>query len=86
MEKQALDLLAIQSDAQQLLTRINKYISAHFEDVGNDFADEVRKIHYGDIEERNIRGSASFDEAHELYEEGIDIFPILPTDDKDKLN
>lgn len=86
MEKQALDLLAIQNDAQQLLSRINKYISAHFEDVGGAFADEARKMHYGETDERNIRGSATMDEAHELYEEGIDIFPILPSDDKDKLN
>ena len=86
MEKQALDLLAIQSDAQQLLSRINKYISAHFEDVGGEFADEARKMHYGEIDERNIRGSATASEAHDLYEEGIDIFPLLPSDDKDKLN
>ena len=86
MEKQALDLLAIQSDAQQLLSRINKYISTHFEDVGGEFASEARKIHYGETEERNIRGSASLAEAQELYDEGIDIFPIQSTDDKDKLN
>lgn len=86
MEKQALDLLAIQSDAQQLLSRINKYISSHFEDVGSEFAEEARKMHYGDVDERNIRGSASYDEARELHDEGIDIFPILPVDDKDKLN
>jgi hypothetical protein len=86
-EKQALDLLAIQNDAQQLLLRINKYINTHFEDVGGDFADEARKIHYGETDERNIRGSATVDEAHELYEEGIDIFPIItPDDDEDKLN
>jgi hypothetical protein len=86
IEKQALDLLAIQSDAQQLLAKVNKYISAHFEDVGGAFADEARKMHYGEIEERNIRGSATREEAHDLYEEGIDIFPILPSDDKEKLN
>lgn len=86
MEKQALDLLAIQNDAQQLLSRINKYISAHFDDVGSAFAEEARKMHYGEIDERNIRGSATLDEAHDLYDEGIDIFPIIPTDDKEKLN
>lgn len=86
-EKQSLDLLAIQNDAQQLLSRINKYINSHFENVGDDFADEARKIHYGETDERNIRGSATIDEAHELYDEGIDIFPIITTDDdKDKLN
>jgi hypothetical protein len=86
MEKQALDLLAIQNDAQQLLTRINKYINTHFEDVGDAFTDEARKMHYGEADERNIRGSATLDDAKELYEEGIDIFPIPTSDDKDKLN
>lgn len=86
LEKQAVDLLAIQNDAQQLLTRINKYISTHFENVGDTFAEEARKMHYGESDERNIYGSATIDDAHELYEEGIDIFPILPSDDKDKLN
>ena len=87
MEKQALDLLSIQSDAQQLINRINKYISTHFEDVGSAFAEEARKIHYSENPERNIRGTATLDEASELHEEGIDIFPLPPTDDdKDKLN
>ena len=86
MEKQALDLLAIQNDAQQLISRINKYINTHFEDVGGAFADEARKMHYGETDERNIRGSATVEEAHDLFEEGIDIFPVPTTDDKDKLN
>lgn len=86
VEKQAEDLLALQHDAQQLLTRINQYINTHFDDVGNEFADEARKMHYGESDERNIRGTATLDEAHELYEEGIDIFPIVSDDDKDKMN
>lgn len=88
VEKQAQDLLAIQHDAQQLLTRINQYINTHFEDVGGEFAEEARKMHYGESDERNIRGIATLEEAHDLYEEGIDVFPIVPSDDddKDKLN
>lgn len=86
MEKQALDLLAIQNDAQQLISRINKYISTHFEDVGSAFAEEARKIHYGEKAERSIRGATTIDEASELFEEGIDVFPIPAIDDKEKLN
>lgn len=86
VEKQALDLLAIQNDAQQLVSRINKFIETHFEDVGSAFADEARKIHYGDADERNIRGTATAEEAHDLYDEGIDVIPIPSSDDKDKLN
>lgn len=86
LEKQALDLLAIQNDAQQLASRINQYINKHFENVGDAFAEEARKIHYGETAERNIYGSATVDDAKDLFEEGIDIFPIPSTDDKDKLN
>lgn len=87
LENQARDLLAIQDDARQLVERINQFIDTHFEDVGTEFSDQARKMYYGEIDERNIRGSASHDEAQELYEEGIDIFPIvMPDDDKDKLN
>ncbi len=86
MEKQAQELLAMQNDAQQLLTRINKYINTHFDNVGDSFAEEARKMHYGEIEERNIYGTASSEDANELYDEGIDIFPIPKSDDKDKLN
>ena len=46
-------------------------------DVGNAFADEARKIHYQEVEARNIRGTASLDDARGLAEEGINIFPII---------
>jgi len=86
-EKQTQELLSIQQDAQQLADRIAQYINTHFEDVGSEFAEEARKMYYGDIDERSIRGTATRDEALELYEEGIDIFPIQNADDdKDKLN
>jgi hypothetical protein len=87
MEKQAQELLTIQQDAQQLADRIAEYINTHFEDVGGEFADEARKMYYGNIDERNIRGIVSQDEALELYDEGIDIFPVPGADDdKNKLN
>lgn len=56
--------------AQQLL--------ANTSDVGNRFADEARKMHYGDIEERSIRGKATPQEAQSLADEGIDVlsFPL----------
>lgn len=44
--------------------------------VGDNFAEEARKIHYGETEERGIYGSTTNDEAAELIEEGIEINPI----------
>jgi hypothetical protein len=51
-------------------------IMANTEDVGNQFAEEARKIHYGEAKERGIRGQASHDERMELLDEGIDVMPL----------
>lgn len=46
------------------------------EDVGKKFAEEARRIHYGETEERAIRGQTSPKEAIELMEEGIGVLPL----------
>ena len=46
-------------------------------DVGPRFADEARKIHYGEVPEHAIRGQASANEARELLDEGIPVLPLL---------
>lgn len=55
------------------------------EDVGVRFADEARRMHNGEIEERSIRGSATADEYAELAEEGIAVMPIPEFLDDDRL-
>ena len=45
--------------------------------VGKNFAEEARKITYGESKERSIYGETSADEAKELSEEGIE-FGVLP--------
>lgn len=50
-------------------------IESTTEDVGERFAEEARKIHYGESEERNIRGNISVEEYKELTAEGVDFFP-----------
>ena len=46
------------------------------EDVGPRFVEEVRRMHYGEAEARNIRGQASVRETVELLEEGIEVMPL----------
>jgi len=46
-------------------------ILAATDDVGDRFAEEARKIHYGEVQERGIRGQASLAETESLQEEGI---------------
>lgn len=52
------------------------WVEKNCEDVGEKFATEVRAMHYGDKEERNIHGTASQEETQSLLKEGIDIIPI----------
>lgn len=67
---------------REVLRELRAQVEASSEDVGKRFADEARKIHYGEAEDRAIRGEASLDEAAALDEEGIDVFvlPTLPED------
>lgn len=53
-----------------------RQVMASTEDVGERFADEARAMHYGDAEQRSIRGQASRAEAIELIEEGIEVMPL----------
>ncbi len=52
-------------------------IIAGTEDVGSRFAAEARRMHYGELEERGIRGQASVQETVELLDEGIAVLPLL---------
>lgn len=53
-----------------------RHVLANTEDVGENFAEEARRIHYGESEERNIRGQASKEETEALLEEGIGVLPL----------
>ena len=48
------------------------------EDVGERFPEEARRIHYGEVRERGIRGRATPDDTDALREEGIEVmaFPV----------
>ena len=66
---------------------VTKHVMANTEDVGSSFASEARKIHYGEADERAIRGQATSDQTMELIEEGIDVMPLpIPESLKRPLN
>jgi hypothetical protein len=69
---------------RQFMTGLRKHVLENAENVGPRFAEEARKIHYGEIEERPIYGETSMNEAIELVEEGIDVAPLPP--DMDEAN
>jgi hypothetical protein len=51
-------------------------VVAQTEDVGERFAEEARRIHHGESEERGIRGQASAAQTRELLDEGIAVLPL----------
>jgi hypothetical protein len=51
-------------------------LMAHTEDVGVRFAEEARRIHYGETPQRGIRGQATAEEREALKDEGIETMSI----------
>ena len=68
--------------AQMLYSKMLDEILTKTEDVGREFANEARKIHYEEAPARAIRGQATNEEHDALVDEGIPVarFPLPPTD------
>jgi hypothetical protein len=65
-----------------MIRALHAHVAANTEDVGARFAEEARKIHSGESEDRAIRGRASLAEAIELHEDGIGVMPLPPLPDE----
>ena len=63
-------------DIQALWLRAVRHVLANTEDVGQRFAEEARRIHYGEAPERGIRGQVSPEQRNELIDEGIEIISL----------
>jgi hypothetical protein len=63
--------------AAKLMAAMREHVAQNFEPVGERFAEEARRIHYGEVDPKNIVGRATSEEAKELNEEGIE-FGVLP--------
>lgn len=65
------------------LVELRRHVEKNADYVGEKFADEARKMHYGEAERRNIYGEASNAEAKELAEEGVEFarIPWMPRHD-----
>ena len=79
-EPEAAPVIDPQTAMQSQWLRAVRHMIANTEDVGERFPEEARRIHYGEIEERGIRGQATEEAADALREEGIDVFslPVPP--------
>lgn len=65
-----------QQNLRMMIKELHEKIVATSEDVGQSFPDEARKMHEGETPARSIRGTASFEDARALLEDGIPVLPI----------
>lgn len=70
------DQQPVEMTMQAAWLRAVQHVMNNTQDVGDKFAEEARKIHYGEADERAIRGKATPDEAEALREEGIDVMSM----------
>ena len=63
-------------DMQAQWLRAVRQMMERTEDVGARFAEEARRIHYGEVQQRGIRGQASPSEAEALRDEGIEVMAL----------
>ena len=61
---------------KEMLARLVERILENTEDVGAEFPEEARKIHYQESPERRIRGTASSEEVEALKDEGIEVVAL----------
>lgn len=64
------------------LRKLRAEVEARSTYVGDRFAEEARKIHHGETEQRIVHGEASLDEVQSLNDEGVPVMPLprLPKD------
>lgn len=68
---------AIPPEMRKMLLELRQQVEKNCDYVGDKFADEARKIHYGETDKRGIYGETTDEEAAALADEGIE-FGKLP--------
>lgn len=58
------------------MRKLRDHVERNFDYVGHEFAEEARRIHYGDADERGVYGEATANEVKDLGDEGIGVLPL----------
>ena len=71
---------AMPPEMRKVLLELRQQVEKNCDYVGDQFADEARKIHYGETDKRGIYGETTDEEAAALADEGIEFgkLPWLP--------
>ncbi len=78
--------IAMDQEQKQVLEQmreLSRKVRENADYVGDQFAEEARKIHFGETEARGIYGEASKEDVHSLIEDGVEVMP-LPVFPEDK--
>ena len=71
--------LAMGEQQRRVMTEMKAFadkVKAGADYVGDRFAEEARRIHFGEADQRGIYGEATLDEARSLAEDGIEFMPL----------
>ena len=83
--KTAPNQLVMSPQERELVTKLRElrdHVVKNADNVGKQFPEEARKMHYGETKHRAIYGEATSDEAKSLVDEGVEVapLPVLPGD------
>ncbi|MDH7790461.1 DUF1178 family protein [Ochrobactrum sp. AN78] len=82
-EQVAIAMGEAQKQVLEQMRELSRTVRENADYVGDQFAEQARKIHFGETEVRGIYGEASKEEVHSLIEDGVDVMP-LPVFPEDK--
>ena len=77
-----INAIEVKKSLENKIKKFKKYIEKNTDNVGKNFAEEARKIYYGETKSRPIRGESTEKETKELVAEGIPL-SILPWQSKE---
>ena len=66
----------LEKNIKEQLLDFRKYIEKNYKNVGENFTQEARSIHYDKKTSQSIYGKATPEETFELLEEGIEVTSI----------
>lgn len=71
------------AELMRALRELRQKVESESDFVGERFAEEARRMHYGEVETRSIYGQTSDEEAEALHEEGVPFarIPWIPSHD-----
>ena len=61
---------------KEMIRTFSEYVEKNFDNVGPDFAEEALKMHFEEVDHRNILGTMTDGEEKELQEEGVQYIKV----------